>query len=108
MKDLTITFSHLYYKMPVLDVMLAYKTELLHVFVEDIGTIGKEFREYDTHIYPGFDYYPLPKKGRFLILILYTHGFLWTTMRRWTQYKEKYYCDNIGKDFKIFIIKNEP
>lgn len=101
---LKITFSNYYQKMPAPKWMLAYPTTLLHVFIDDIGTALQAFRDYDTK-FAGMSgkKYPLPKRGKFMFLLLCTNGFLWTTFRRWTPKKELYYVNNIGKDFKIII-----
>jgi hypothetical protein len=81
-----IKFSHEYMKMP--DDF--EESAVLEVFIADRSDLCPEFVEFDTAIVDAGNY-PLPR-GKLLILLLQTRSFqLWTTIRRWTAVKEKYY-----------------
>ncbi len=80
------------------------KTYLIGMSICDIEKLPKDFLEYDTEYAEG--YYPLPKKGKYMVLTLFTNGILWTTIRRWTPQKESYYRGFIGHDVDI-VIKEE-
>jgi len=105
-----IKFSHVYTKLTV-----AYqshnffkepkKAKLLGVFPIDLEDVHFDFREYDTtfHEQGLIDRYPLPDKGKFLLLIFMgTHG-IFTTIRRHTPEKEKYYKGLIEAIFEVKI-----
>jgi homospermidine synthase len=81
-----------------------YKTVLLDVLVADRSELSAAFVDWDTaHNSLGkLGNYKLPK-GKVFILLLLTGGKLWTTIRRWTPQKEKYYRFLIGQDFQIEI-----
>jgi hypothetical protein len=101
-----IKFSHKYYKLPM-NVGTATLLQVLTINKEDLSP---EFVEYDTS-YPANGkyseegtpdkHYPLPN-GKLLLLILQT-GWIWTTIRRWTPEKERYYRGSIGETFNIAI-----
>jgi hypothetical protein len=74
----------------------------LAVFLTDKKELGKDFIEYDT-AYGFKGNYPLPS-GKLLVLLLYTYGHLWTTIRRYIPYKETYYRGLIGQDVEIKIV----
>ena len=99
-----IKFSHKYYKFPT-----AYKeSQLAQVIVIDESEISQTFRMYDTSFRDGNKegMYPLPK-GKILLLLLIAnkgHGWLWTTIRRWTPEKEAYYRGIIGQQVEIIIV----
>lgn len=96
--SLSIKFSHRYDKMPP----GFEKSKLLGVFVHERSDLSDDFIEYDT-VYDG-RYYPLPKKGTYMILLLLSkRGFLWTTIRRFTPQKFDYYDRNVGKMFHCQI-----
>jgi hypothetical protein len=97
-----IKFSHKYYKMP--KVVKIVPTTLMQVLVCDKQHLSTNFLEYDT-AYPtekGMENYELPEGG-LLVLILNTGGFVWTTLRRHTQEKERYYRTLQGQEVKIEI-----
>lgn len=83
----TIKFSHGYEKMPA-DFGIS---KILEVFVVDKEDLHEGFVEYDTS-YGDRKNYPLPN-GKLLVLLLQTRDnkALWTTMRRCTPSKLKYY-----------------
>jgi len=83
----TIKFSHFYKKMPE-----GYEiSKLLEIFVADRKDLHECFILYDTSHGDG-ENYPLPK-GKLIVMLLQTRDSkeLWTTMRRCTPSKLKYY-----------------
>lgn len=106
-----IKFSHWYEKMPSGKEWQA-PTTLMAVFLCNREELGELFVKYDTlfwdGIVPGITrdrtayFYELPK-GRLMVLLLITHNKVWTTIRRWTPQKEKYYRSIVGQDVKIEI-----
>ena len=97
-----IKFSYEYTKMPEFLSDNFNEAELLAVFFGDRNDLHKDFVEYDTEYWENGEKgnYPLPQ-GKLLILLLKTDTILWTTIRRWTPQKEKYYRSNVGEIFKI-------
>ena len=102
-----IKFSHEYCKMPI---PLPPKehidhAKLLEVFISDKKELHESFINYDTRIktdYRKKEYYPLPN-GKLIILLLCTDVEIWTTIRRWTPEKEKYYRSIRGQNVEIVI-----
>jgi len=102
-----IKFSHIYNKL--LDEhndVIEYAT-LLGVFAINLEDQHPAFIEYDTDD----GKYPLPKKGKYLMLLFekpkedYVIGrHLFTTLRRYTPEKLKYYKFCIGQEFSITIL----
>jgi hypothetical protein len=103
---ITIKFSHFYKKMP-----RDYKlSKLLDVFNIKLEELSEYFLKYDTTYEERIDdgvnsisqeeRYPLPNKGDYMILLLQAgsgRGQIWTTIRRRTDDKEKYYRGHIGE-----------
>lgn len=98
-----INFSHIYTKFPR-DYQFSKLLDVLPVKLEELSP---SFLVYDT-IYQGEDgeeyYYPLPKKGNYMILVLQAGsgcGHLWTTIRsqvgRGGRNKLEYYRSHIGE-----------
>lgn len=94
-----IKFSHKYYKFPA-----AYeKSRVAQIIVMDEKEISQPFRDYDTEFITNHisarSYYPLPKGKLILVLLIANSGlgWLWTTIRRWTPEKEKYYKSIVGE-----------
>jgi hypothetical protein len=85
-----------------------YLTEVEPVNLEDLDP---EFIFKDTEIVGGW-HYPLPDKGKYMILWLFTTDGLkahrWQTIRRWTSEKENYYRSHINELVKIKIEEQEP
>jgi hypothetical protein len=109
-----IKFSHIYCKMPTEAdaVTPVAKATLLAVFIVDRKTLSLEFITYDTTYIDGdhLSNYELPKSGNVIILLLQSkpqdsNSELWTTVRRWTPEKEKYYRSGIGSIFEIVVDK---
>ncbi len=95
-----IKFSHFYSKAPP-----GYsKSKLLEVFITDRDDLHSEFVEYDTAINGGGNY-PLPS-GKLIVLLLQASQLmrLWTTTRRWTPEKERYYRGLRGEIVKCEIV----
>jgi len=103
-----IKFSHRYTK-------LAIQTEcatLIQVFIIDSSELTKEFIEYDTFygVKEGKpQFYELPK-GKLLVLLFQENDndYLFTTIRRWTPQKEKYYKSMQGNIFEIVLTSTSP
>ena len=89
-----IKFSHLYEKMPP-DFQVSRLLEIEIVRLEDLP---EDFLNDDCRIVDG-GYFPLPRKGKYIILWLESSimNLRWQTIRRWTIEKEKYYSSAIGK-----------
>ena len=105
----TIKFSHEYTKLLNESDTVMGMARLIHVVPVDLADLPTCFLEYDTD----FGTYPLPKKGAYLMLIFqkiyepyYTEANnLFTTLRRSTPEKIKYYTGAIGDIFEVKIIK---
>ena len=96
----TIKFSHFYSKMPegfevskLLEIFVAYRKDLHECFIE-----------YDTSYGDEGEKYPLPK-GKLIVMLLQTRDskVLWTTMRRCTPNKLKYYSGLRGSFVKCEV-----
>jgi hypothetical protein len=95
----TIKFSHVYPK------LRGQKfARLLSIELRERAELSENFIKYDTFF--GFgESYPLPN-GIYLILVFLGDDLIpFTTARRWTQEKERYYREAIGKYFTIQIIE---
>lgn len=92
-----IRFSHKYEKLNVLNGKK--RAMLLEVIKVNIGSLSSPFILYDTDR----GLYPLPKSGRFLLLIFQGEGGLFTTLRSAKPGKEDYYRGNIGRMFRVTI-----
>ena len=107
MKILEIKFSHRYKKMPA-DVEL-YESFVRSVEIKHYNDLTSEFIKYDTEYDGGF--YPLPKT-KLLIVVIWSGRKIsetereateWTTVRRWTLEKERWYKSLIDKEVNIII-----
>lgn len=95
-----IKFSHNYPK------LWNQKTGLLlRVTIRDRERdMSKSLIEYDTKYAEG-KYYEL-KKGKYLHLVfLGNEGIPFSTIRRWTPDKEKYYLGLVGQELKIILME---
>jgi hypothetical protein len=86
--------------------LIKRNTFLVGISVVNIEDLPKEFLIYDTGFFnkktKKVEYYELPKKGKFIILMLFTKDDgVWTTIRRWIQRKEDYYRSLIGQEVEI-------
>ena len=97
----TIRFSHTYDKMPA-DFSVS---RLLEVFVVDRDDLCEGFVGYDTSYGTEGDMYPLPK-GKLIVLLLMARDSmeLWTTIRRCTPSKLKYYSGMRGSFVKCEVV----
>jgi len=103
----TIKFSHIYNKMRLSDDTIVPRTALLmEVFVAVSEELHPRLVEWDTAHFDNalnnWAYYKLPK-GKVLVLLLKTHDMIWTTIRRYTPAKHKYYLNKRWSDFNILI-----
>lgn len=106
---MTIKFSHRYLKMKD-GFELSTLLDVLPVKLEDLSI---RFLEYDT-VYVdetgNTEHYQLPSKGDYMILVLQNHtnnydGAMWTTIRRRTPEKEKYYRSLIGQVTECEVVE---
>lgn len=101
-----IKFIHDYYKIPAK--FRGTNTYILGLQVCELRDLPDAFIFWDTRY--GNKNYILPK-GKLMIITLFTYNEgaalsqLWTTIRRWTSKKEKYYRGLIGKEVEIIIEK---
>lgn len=99
-----IKFSHEYYKLPT------SKCATLIICKEiDLESQTEHFKNYDTafgsepELYEPL-HYPLPKKGNYLLLAFISDtGAFFTTLRRATPQKTKYYESLVGREFEVVI-----
>jgi hypothetical protein len=107
----TIKFSHAYSKFfedingdEKRRVDDAYEAILLEVFTVERKALCPAFVEDDTLIEGGCgESYPLVD-GLLLVLLFRTkEGFMFTTIRRWTEKKAGYYRDQRGNTFEVII-----
>jgi len=96
-----IKFSHQFPKLLDHTNRPINQAKLLQVLTVDLADLSAEFIDFDTY----YNQYPLPKKGKYLLLIFMKPGniHLFTTLRRCTTEKERYYRGGIGEVFYIQI-----
>jgi hypothetical protein len=109
-----IKFSHLYTKLP-LDILKYPGAKLYQVFVIDSSELTPIMVHYDTEYLYDVDckqgFYPLPK-GKCLLLI-FQHWvsrdipIIFTTIRRWTPEKERYYKGLTNQVFDVRITEED-
>lgn len=108
-----IKFSHRYYKMPIQEAIKSGKHTIIGIQIhEDIYKLPEEFLHYDASFWNGkeTEEYPIPLGKGIVIFIFSSHDNdfeLWTTIRRWTPEKQKYYEGLKGKEVEIIIEKGE-
>ena len=99
----TIRFSHCYPKLVVaLDGATPGATTtatLLDVFTIRLERLSKPFLMWDTDN----GLYPLPAKGKYMMLLFMGRRGMFPTLRRWTEEKETYYRGLIGKRLAVEI-----
>jgi len=107
----SIKFSHDSYNKFVSQEAIPQEAKLLQVFVVFKDELSESFVRYDTLFWnekEKEEFYDLPK-GKLLVLFLESihasGSTCWTTIRRWTPEKERYYKSMQGQKFKIEIIK---
>lgn len=108
-----IRFSHKYYKMPTQEAIEKGKHTLIGIQIhEDIYKLPEEFLHYDASFWNGkeTEEYPIPL-GKGIVIFIFTcyesENKVWTSIRRWTPWKEKYYRDLKGKEVEIVIEKGK-
>lgn len=101
-----IKFSHMYDKFPP----GFTKSRLIEVIPVNLEDLSTDFRIYDTQYTEGpvTNWYPLPMKGKYMILLLYSEGgHLWTTIRSQLGMKGidklAYYRSKIGEVFDCVV-----
>jgi len=98
---LRIKFSHNYYKFPM---KLPFTAKLLQALVVHYDSLSGVFLDYDTEYYGnkfGDQYYQLPKTSLILLILKLEGNGLFTTIRRYTPQKWKYYKSHEGDEFEI-------
>lgn len=105
---MNIKFSYLYDKLLNEHNDCIDNAILIEVLNVNLESLSASFIEYDTNC----GIFKLPKKGKYLMLIFLKQkenyicsNDLFTTLRRWTEDKEKYYRESIGTTFDIIIEK---
>jgi len=93
-----IKFSHNYNKLSGVKNNKAVLIEVIPVKMENLH---KPFLDYDTD---NGKFY-LPKLGIYLLLIFNSGGFIFTTIRRQTPEKKKYYDGCIGQEFDVEVVE---
>lgn len=100
MKQLKIKFSHKYVKFP----KLYTPSQLIEIFKVHFRDLHNEFLNYDTKTLIDGAYYKLPDDYLIVLILLADNNRLWTTIRRYTEVKYKYYEKNIGSFFDIVVV----
>jgi hypothetical protein len=99
---MNIKFSHRYPKLHG-----QKSARLLCVELRNRAELNEEFVEYDT-VYendPATDHYCLTN-GRYMVLVFLGNKLIpFTTVRRWTAEKERYYKNAIGGMFEIEYVE---
>jgi len=97
----TIKFSHRYTKLPD-TISSGDEVTLLEVLNSRFQDLHSAFIRYDATTDKG-DLYPLPKTGSCLVLIFIFNDEIFTTVRRQTPEKEKYYKGLRGEVLQLVI-----
>ena len=98
----TIKFSHRYNKLPD-TIKSGDKVTLLEVLNSRFQDLHQSFIRYDATTDKG-ELYPLPKTGACLVLIFLFKGDIFTTVRRQTPEKERYYQGLRGEVLRLEIV----
>jgi len=93
----SIEFSHVYDKFPI----APSPSTLLEVFVVD-HDLHQGFVEYDTTV-SGGGKHRLPYGKKIVLLFQTRVGYVWTTVREFTDAKYQYYIESRGEQFDIVI-----
>ena len=102
-----IKFSHQYKKMP----LTLEPTYVLDVWALRKEALSKAFIDFDTKIGDKYDkseknqHYKLNPSDVYLVIMLWSSGLLWTTIRTATKEKHDYYKSLIGQEVKIEVKK---
>ena len=98
---MNIKFSHRYPKLHD-----QKSARLVHIHLVSRSDMCADFIEYDTIFRNGndIDHYPLPS-GKYMVLVFLGDKLIpFTTARRHTEEKFRYYQDAIGRDFEIVSV----
>jgi hypothetical protein len=103
---MNIKFSHKYPKIMTEQNTVCDMAKLIEVININLENLSEHFLKYDT----ADGLFKLPKKGEYMMLIFLKDGDtpndnLFTTLRRRTPDKEKYYRSSIGTWFDIEIVE---
>ena len=105
-----IKFSHSYEKLLDSHNDVIEEATLLHVSIIELAEAHPAFIAYDTDD----GKYKLPDKGKYLMLLFLkpnesylTDKNLFTTLRRYTPEKHRYYMEQRGKVFNIILESKE-
>lgn len=101
-----IKFSHYYYKLLSVAKEQIYtrKAKLLETIPVNLEDLYESFIAYDTDL----GKYALPKKGKYILLILEKDNQeIFTTIRRFTPQKFEYYKGKRGETFEVVIDDSE-
>ena len=93
--SLKITFSHRYKKLQALG--SSRSAGLVAVLNVNLEELSPAFIAFDTDN----GTYPLPKKGKYMLLLFIGALGMFPTLRRWTPQKEEYYRKNVGAMFSV-------
>jgi len=103
----SIKFSHLYRKLLDESNDMVEGAYLLEVLVVELAELSAAFLDYDTD----GGRFALPKRGKYMMLIFKKPHedhvcayHLFTTLRRWTAEKERYYRGLIGKPIDVEFV----
>ena len=105
-----IKFSHIYHKLLDSHNDAVDTATLLHVQIIELAETHPAFISYDTDD----GKYKLPDKGKYLMLLFLkphesytTDKNIFTTLRRYTPEKYRYYMEQRGKVFNIIVESKE-
>jgi len=98
-----IKFSHEYPKFK--DLAIDKPVTLVWVLLIHKDDLSDYFIDYDTKYFvKGKKHnYPLQAKEYMMLFFMDYNGKLFTTLRRVTGWKEKYYLDSVGDQFKVVV-----
>ena len=94
-----ITFSHNYRKLREAGVQEGSTVCLIEVINVNLEQLSQAFLNFDTDN----GTYELPTNGRAMLLIFKAELGIFTTLRRWTPQKERYYRSQITHNFTLQI-----
>jgi hypothetical protein len=97
-----IKFSHRYAKMLFAEVTNGEPVKLLQALLTERLELSPDFITYDTEFADEDGFYPLPN-GKLILLIFRSAKGIFTTIRRWTPEKWKYYRACEGHVFEVVI-----
>jgi hypothetical protein len=96
-----IKFSNLYEKLPC--GINGKRARLVFVRLIALQKQMRAFLDYDTRILGSNEHYPLPVKGKYILLLFDYDGTVFTTLRRHTEEKFLYYSGLVGQDLQVEV-----